>query len=232
MRSGQQRRSWRGWPWQWFTKNGSTQRQPWLSLSPQQRQFCMILGSIVAIAVSSWLIYQSLRIPFSEYRTYQQGILQLRSLEAEFNQEILKSQYELFTSYDALVQNLANQEALQTRLTEIPTFVEGNERRTIQRLLTERAAALEQKDNLSEWFKSRNALLKNSLRYLPFLTEQLETTFQAQSSSIANAISSEGSDRTSPPFPNTSLNPIPPNATLSRTTREASSNPAATEGSI
>ena len=154
------------------------------SLFGERPQLSLKVGggaiALITVTLLGQLAYQSSATSFARYQAYQDNILALRELETNFNQEILKSRYELFTSYDAIVQNLAAQDAIHQRLNDVPRFIRGQERREIQRMLEERQVALEQKDSLSEWFKSRNALLKNSLRYLPFLTEQLETSFKAQ----------------------------------------------------
>lgn len=154
------------------------------SLFAEQPQLSVKVGggaiALITAALLGQLVYQSSATSFARYQAYQDNILALRDLETNFNQDILKSRYELFASYDAIVQNLAAQNAIHSQLNTIPRFIRGQDRRDIQRILEERQVALEQKDALSEWFKSRNALLKNSLRYLPFLTEQLETSFEAK----------------------------------------------------
>lgn len=151
------------------------------SLISNQQRLWISLGCVLIVLVSGFLMSQSLAASFSRYQTYRDAIVTLRQLEATFNQEILKSRYELFASYDALVQNLASQEALHEQLSQVPGFVGPQDRRELMRILQERYTALIQKEDLSEWFKSRNALLKNSLRYLPFLTRQIESSFEAAS---------------------------------------------------
>lgn len=165
--------------------------------------------ALITVALLGQLAYQSSATSFNRYQTYQENILALRELETNFNQEILKSRYELFPSYDAIVQNLADQDAIQTHLSNIPGFIGGQDRREIERILSERQVALEQKDSLSEWFKSRNALLKNSLRYLPFLTEQLETSFATPPPSPSvpptDPASAPTADSPAPPAPTANL---------------------------
>ena len=138
------------------------------SLFAERPQLSLNVGggaiALITVVLLGKLAYQSSATSFARYQAYQDNILALRELETNFNQEILKSRYELFASYDAIVQNLAAQDAIHAQLNTIPRFVGGQDRREIQRILEERRVALEQKDDLSEWFKSRNALLKNSLR--------------------------------------------------------------------
>ncbi|MEB3230734.1 MAG: DAHL domain-containing protein [Leptolyngbyaceae bacterium] len=154
-------------------------KQQWRSLMAHQRPvlLAVFLGFPILL-ISVLLIINSWSPSFAPYQTYQDGIHTLRSLEKQFNQEVLKSRYELFTSYDPIVQNIAHQKALQTQLEKsIPNFLGTREQQDIQQILAERRTALEQKEDLSELFKTQNAQLKNSLRYLPFLTERLEESF-------------------------------------------------------
>lgn len=130
------------------------------------------------VLIYAFLISQSLVSPFSHYQAYKKDIVTLQALEASFNQEVLTSRYKLFSSYDGLVNNLAEQEALQQKLTTVPGFIGTKDQQAMARILQERQIALTQKEELSEWFKSRNALLKNSLRYLPLLTRQVESSFK------------------------------------------------------
>lgn len=134
-------------------------------------------GGAAVILISGLLLSQSFAASFKRYQTYRDSIATLRELESELSQEILRSRYELFASYDGLVTNLAKQETLHQQLNDIPEFLGPGDRRSLTRILQERQTALTQKEDLSEWFKSRNALLKNSLRYLPFLTRQIEASF-------------------------------------------------------
>ena len=159
------------------------------SLVSARKRLLIGMAGVLIVLFSGFLVSQSFAASFSRYQAYRDAIVSLRQLEANFNQELLKSRYELFASYDAIVQNLASQEALQSQLSIIPSFVNAQDRRELTRILQERGTALTQKEDLSEWFKSRNALLKNSLRYLPFLTRQIEASFEAAASPEATATS-------------------------------------------
>jgi|GEM_PF-2506753 len=141
---------------------------------------------LVVLVISVFLISKSLSIRFEQYQQYRDAIVKLKELDSKFNQEILKSRYELFASYDPLVENLRQQQTIQQQLQNIPDFVDARGKQDIEEILKERKTLLEQKQSLSERFKSRNALLKNSLRYLPLLTNQLEEKFEAQEKQAKN----------------------------------------------
>lgn len=139
----------------------------------------MVAISIIILLISGFLIYKSLPVSFQDYQQYRDQVIRLSKLEANFSQEVLKARYELFAHYDFIVDNLTEQNNILTSLEDIPQFVNTSNQQKIRSFLESRQASLEQKENLSEWFKSRNALLKNSLRYLPFLSDQLDTKLNA-----------------------------------------------------
>ena len=122
--------------------------------------------ALAAIFILAFLINKSLSVDFNQHQRYRIAIVQLQEKDATFNQDILKSKYQLFTSYDLLVNTLTTQKTIQQQLQEIPIFIDAREQRQIQSLLATQAELLQQKEKLSERFKSQNAALKNSLRYL------------------------------------------------------------------
>ncbi|MEM6255133.1 MAG: DAHL domain-containing protein [Cyanobacteria bacterium P01_D01_bin.156] len=138
-----------------------------------------VLIATILLFISGLLIYKSLPVPFQQYQQYRNQVARLSELEANFSQEVLRARYELFAYYDPIVNNLVEQEAVLTSLNNIPNFVNVGDQREIRNFLESRQASLDQKENLSEVFKARNALLKNSLRYLPFLSDQIDTKLSA-----------------------------------------------------
>lgn len=135
---------------------------------------------MLVVFMSFFLLSKSFNLANKEYKIYKDNLIKIQELDAEFNQEILKSRYELYTSYDPLVKNLRDKKSLQAELTNIPSFISGETKKELKIILVRLNNLLEEKVTLSESFKSRNALLKNSLRYLPLLTNQLETKFDSQ----------------------------------------------------
>lgn len=126
-----------------------------------------------------------------QYQQYRSKITLLQRQDAALELNILKSRYELFTTYDPLVSNLNKQKEIQQQLQEIPDFIDAQGKKEIRAILADRLTLLEQKESLSEWFKSQNALLKNSLHYLPLLISQLgevnEISSISQSQNIASS---------------------------------------------
>ena len=159
-------------------------------LNKENREKIFLAATILLIVLSSvYLISKSLALNFDQYQQYRSAIFELQELDSTFNQEILKSRYELFSDYDPLVGSLEQQKNIANKLQNIPDLGIADERQTIEPILGEINNLLNNRESLSERFKSRNALLKNSLRYLPLLTSQLEAKFDAQEQ--ANILTSE-----------------------------------------
>ena len=160
---------------------------------------CLGIGSI-----SIYLLSQSMSIDFYQYQSYRDSIIQLQRLDQIFKQEILKSRYELFASYDPLVRNIEAQEKTLEHIRAIPGFIQLDAKQDLERLIEQSQNTLRQKEDMSEWFKSRNALLKNSLRYLPFLTEQLDASLKVSQTEITATTAPP----TSPPLSNENISTI------------------------
>ena len=143
-------------------------------------QLPRVFMALATILILAFLIGKSLSIDFNQHQRYRSAIVEIQSKNATFNQDILKSRYEIFNSYDSLVNSLAAQKMLQKQLHEIPSFIDVRGKRQIQNLLATQSELLEQKESLSERFKSLNATLKNSLRYLPVLITEIEETATTQ----------------------------------------------------
>lgn len=135
---------------------------------------------LAAILILVFLISKSLSLDFNQHQRYRSAIVELQEKDATFNQDILKFRYELFNSYDSLVNSLNAEKIIQQHLQELPSFIDARDQRQIQNILATQAELLKQKENLSERFKSQNATLKNSLRYLPELIAEINETVSDQ----------------------------------------------------
>lgn len=126
------------------------------------------------LLVLSFGISKSLSFSSNDHIIYQTTILKLQSKEAQLNQEILQARYELFPSYDLLVEYLLLQQSLEAQLQKIPNFIQGKDKKQILSFLNLHRELLERKETLLEQFKSKNATFKNSLRYLPLLVSEAQ----------------------------------------------------------
>jgi diguanylate cyclase (GGDEF)-like protein len=125
----------------------------------------VLLLSLVAVKMQS--------LDFQEHSQYDTRLVHLKELDARQNADVLESRFELAISYDALVADLVNLKLTESELQTAPAFVDAGARVEISQLLASHAQAVDAKAALVERFKTENAILRNSLHYLPVLYSEL-----------------------------------------------------------
>ena len=105
-----------------------------------------LIGTIIVIAISIFLITKSFGFNARQYQNHQDNVIHLQQLDADFNQAVLKSRYELFTSYDPLVRNLQQQRILLKELVEFPRFIRLETKGKLNTALEEINTSLKQKN--------------------------------------------------------------------------------------
>jgi signal transduction histidine kinase/CheY-like chemotaxis protein len=124
-----------------------------------------------------------------EHHRFMRGLNELKQLDTEINRDLLNSRFDLLASYDPFVQKLDEMQAVETDLQHIPPFVRGDKRTQIQQLLKQESELRSEKVRLVETFKSRNAILKNSLRYFPTLIAEVSRTGAAKDAQLQDRLS-------------------------------------------
>ncbi len=119
------------------------------------------------------LIGKSLAVNYQQNQQYLEIINQEKQAEAIIHQSVLKSRYSLLISYDPIVIAVNEQKKLQKKLATVPSFINNNHSNKLLELLFQNQLMLKQQEDLIEQFKSQNALLQNSLTYLPQLVQEL-----------------------------------------------------------
>jgi len=97
----------------------------------------------------------------------------LKESDATVTQDVLRVRFGLLSSYDPLLRELASIKDRQHEFWELAAAAYGDSRETMRPQADSVAATLATKAQLIEEFKSRNAILKNSLSYLPVAHERL-----------------------------------------------------------
>ena len=133
-----------------------------------------VLGIAGALLLLAFLLVRGFSVNFEQHQQYRRTMAEQLTKDAIINQTVLKARYALLTSYDPLVRAVADEETLQQNLQQIPDFVDGHDQQDMQQLLTQNRDLFKRKEKAIERFKSQNALLKNSLTYLPFLVQELK----------------------------------------------------------
>ncbi|WP_299493023.1 DAHL domain-containing protein [Acaryochloris sp. IP29b_bin.137] len=137
----------------------------------QKQKLLGLLGASGALLLFGGLVTKSLSVDNQQHQDYRTLMAQQLDKDATVNQSVLKARYALLTSYDPLVRAMSEQLALQKNLKQVPDFV-GNSQ-TITAQLSDNGQIFTQKEELVESFKSKNAILKNSLTYLPELVKEI-----------------------------------------------------------
>ena len=84
------------------------------------------------------------------------------------------TRYSLLNSYDSLVEHVQAQKEQVKTLQTIPSFITGRQKQALRQQLVTLGELVQQKEDLIETFKSKNALLKNSITYMPTLVQELK----------------------------------------------------------
>ena len=122
------------------------------------------------IGVLGVLYAKSSKIDTERKTQVEAYLRQLKQLDAEWNVDVLRSRMELNKNYDPLVNPLPSLTDLQRKLsTEAQAIRDPDNVRTLGQL----AEVINDKIDLVDSFKSENAILKNSLRYVPTAVDEL-----------------------------------------------------------
>jgi diguanylate cyclase (GGDEF)-like protein len=98
----------------------------------------------------------------------------IKQLDADLNQDVLRSRYNLLVNYDSFVSTLDKIKARTVQLKNEPftAYLQSLDPFLKQAVIT-LDAQIDAKTEQVEQFKSRNAVLKNSLRYFPMAADRL-----------------------------------------------------------
>ncbi len=103
---------------------------------------------------------------------------ELQALDAQLNQDVIRARYRLLVNYDPLVEAIGKSDRLlqQLRQAQRRDHANGPRSAEIETKLERLAETLKQKAVLVDYFKSDNAVLKNSLGYYPLALQQISAT--------------------------------------------------------
>lgn len=126
---------------------------------------------LVGIALLGALIVFYLKtnhIVFAEHRRFDDGLNRIRQIDTVLDEDVLMAHFHLLEDYDRFPQQINELEQRAGALPDsIPSFISKTGRQAIQPKANELSELLTKKEDLLERFKSQNAVLNNSLRYLP-----------------------------------------------------------------
>lgn len=140
-----------------------------------------LLPGVLLVLVILWV--KSLAIDNERHNRYLADLRQIQTLHARLDRNILQARDGLLNNYDPIANDLAQIQQLQTALQQPPSFVDGDSRSELDRLLQTQRQLWQQKEESILTFQSQNAVLINSQTYFPIAIADLvakTTTSPAQ----------------------------------------------------
>jgi two-component system, NtrC family, sensor kinase len=141
-------------------------------------------AALALVAVLGFLVVMTRSVGFDANNEIVAALRQLKQIDAEWNVDVLRSKTGLNNSYDPVASPLPLIEALAVQLQNKSDLMgqgaeESNKR--LQPLLVAYEKVMGQKIALIENFKSQNAILRNSSRFLPVAASDLIEAVRAGS---------------------------------------------------
>jgi signal transduction histidine kinase/DNA-binding response OmpR family regulator len=119
-----------------------------------------------------FLLAKTQGVDHAAHDQFNADLRRLKELDATINQDVLKSRYEMLSYYDPFVSETGEARKLRTDM-KVSALASGPGKAEITTALESYSDVSAAREGLIEKFKSRNAVLKNSLRYLTVLTTEL-----------------------------------------------------------
>jgi signal transduction histidine kinase len=141
-------------------------------MSAWRRRLAWLPLLALGLALGAALLFLALRARVYDASTYFEDVAllhQIRQLDARWELDAMRARVGLTQSYDALVDPLADLAGLPQQL-QVP---EAGDAAALGRAVQDYQQALRAKVALMERFKSRNAVLRNSLAFLPLAAEDV-----------------------------------------------------------
>jgi signal transduction histidine kinase/DNA-binding response OmpR family regulator len=122
----------------------------------------------MAVGVAlTYVFVQTRGINMDVHDNVVDALRDIKELDAELDRDVLQARFRLLSTYDPLVATLEGLRRVERHLRTGPDAIAGKGQAAIDSALDAYAHTVEQKEALVEEFKSHNAVLENSLRYLP-----------------------------------------------------------------
>ncbi|HEV8367174.1 MAG TPA: DAHL domain-containing protein [Pyrinomonadaceae bacterium] len=134
---------------------------------------------VAVTLVVTFLFVQTRSIDVYQHDNFSGGLRQLKEWDATLNQDVLKSQFGLLSSYDRITTELNTEKQIREKLQKIPDFLDAESQAEINKSLVDFDVALHKKEQLMDEFKTKNSVINNSLRYFPIVTSELSEKSRA-----------------------------------------------------
>jgi PAS domain S-box-containing protein len=131
------------------------------------------LVTLAALATLAFLSLKAKAFSEKEHERFQTALWQLKHLDTAFNEIVLEARFALADNYDDLDADAEKTEGVLEDLKTTPAFIDAAGQKAIENDRLEYKSLLAQRVQLFERFKSQNAMLANSRRYLPVALDEL-----------------------------------------------------------
>ena len=141
------------------------------------RRRSLVLLSVVALMLASTLLFLYLKSNSNQTTSYAESrdlIGRIKQLNAQWETEILKARIAAQYNYDSLVTLQTEITQLWERFTRLESHHGRNESPVWRASYEAYLTAIQEKTRLVEQFKSHNAVLRNSLAYLPNVEDDIQ----------------------------------------------------------
>lgn len=126
-----------------------------------------IMLVLLGLTLFLFLLVQSTKIDFEIHSNYVSNLRQLDEIDARINQTILQLKTGTLKNYDSIVYYLKWHENTLLKLANIPQIIQDKYANKMEKELRKYQKTFNQKSQIIENFKTENALVRNSLVYLP-----------------------------------------------------------------
>ncbi|OPB33629.1 DAHL domain-containing protein [Pseudomonas fluorescens] len=147
-----------------------------------RRRTSQILLGLITLFLASTLVFLYLKSSRDQTATYTQSrdlIRQLQQLNAQWDSEVLKARIAITHNYDPLVTPLTEMTRIGAELQSRNTYHSAADLPGWQASHAAYLKAVEEKARLVDQFKSHNAVLRNSLAFLPTAEDDIQAQFNS-----------------------------------------------------
>lgn len=144
-----------------------------------RRSSLSLLGAITLV-LASILVFLYVKYSSEQSTTYTQSrdlIRHIKQLNAQWDSEVLKARIALTHNYDPLVAPLNEMNSLWAELEARESLHQHTDPGNWQAVQNNYREAVQEKARLVDQFKSHNALLRNSLAFLPTAEDDIQAQF-------------------------------------------------------
>ena len=151
---------------------------------PNARVPLYTLVAVALIGVLGFLVAQARSVNFEAYNDIINTLRDLKQVDAEWNVDVLRSKTGLANDYDPVASPLPLIASLQEKLdqgTKSYWGIATDSEQRLKPLLANFSSLMDQKINAIEHFKSQNAILRNSSRFLPVAAAEVASAVRDSS---------------------------------------------------